>query len=95
VIFTKVTHSKVISEEEALKLSWPEKVPLIKNDPITCFRYFDHRFTPMMKVKVHKNGQFAPYEVNHHFFRYEIQKRGSIHAHVVLWLKMHPFLTQI
>ena len=31
------------SEEEIENLSWQEKTKLVRKDPVTCSRYFDHR----------------------------------------------------
>ena len=60
---------------------------LFKNDPVTCARYFDHRCKEMFKVILHSRGPFAPYEVQDYFYRYVVQKRGSIHVHILLWIK--------
>ncbi|KAK3908800.1 Amino-acid acetyltransferase, mitochondrial [Frankliniella fusca] len=37
-----------------------------------------------------KNGPFHPYEVDNDFFRIELQFRGSLHFHCIVWLKDAP-----
>jgi len=85
-ILCKVLDKKDITEE-ADKLSWQEKIRLIKGDRVTCARYFDYRFKEMWKLVKHENGIFAPYRVENFYVRYEMQFRGSIHAHCSVWLR--------
>ena len=54
MILCKVLDKKDITEEEADKLRWQEKIRLIKGDPVTCARYFDHRFKEMWKLVKHE-----------------------------------------
>ena len=77
ITLSKTIHNKIISEEEAENLTWQEKIDLIKKDPITCARYFDHRFNSFWKVIVAKNGTFYPYRVKHFIRRHEMQFRGK------------------
>jgi len=44
--------------EKLENLSWQEKIRLIKGDPVTCARYFDHRFKEMWKLVTHENSIF-------------------------------------
>lgn len=37
-----VSNGVNISDDEAIAMSFSEKSELIKNDPVTCARYFDH-----------------------------------------------------
>lgn len=50
VSLTKILDEKDITEEDALKLSFAEKARLISTDPVTCARYFDHRFRALFKL---------------------------------------------
>lgn len=45
-----------ISDDEAIAMSSSEKTELIKNDPVTCARYFDHKIRALMKLFKHKMG---------------------------------------
>ena len=80
ITLSKTIYNKNITEEEAENLPWQEKIDLIKKDPITCARYFDHRFNAFWKVTVAKNGIFYPYRVKHFIRRNEMQFRGMILA---------------
>ncbi|CAF4711788.1 unnamed protein product [Rotaria sp. Silwood2] len=43
VILTQVLENKVITVEEAANMSYEKKCDLIKQDPVTCVRYFERR----------------------------------------------------
>ncbi|CAF1074181.1 unnamed protein product [Brachionus calyciflorus] len=68
--------------------SWPElKILLEKNknkcplfNPVEVSEYFFNRLSSIMKQVNSKN-------VTNHWCRIECQNRGSLHAHILLWLK--------
>lgn len=78
-----------MSDETIKELSWSEKCELIKKDPVTCSRYFQHRFQifmqKIMKSRVNLLGKIVDY-----FFRVEFQQRGSPHIHMLLWIENAP-----
>ena len=39
-----------LSVEEVLEFQWSERADLIRRDPVTCARYFDHRSKELFKV---------------------------------------------
>ena len=39
-----------LSGEEVLEFQWSERADLIRRDPVTCARYFDHRAKELFKV---------------------------------------------
>ncbi len=43
VILTQVLENKVITLEEAENMSYEKRCDLIRNDPVTCVRYFEYR----------------------------------------------------
>jgi len=90
VILEKVLHKRVITEKEALELSYVQKCELIQADPVTCARYFDHRFRELFKIITEEKGPFAEYPVVDSYCRIEFQHRGSPHVHCLLWLKDAP-----
>jgi hypothetical protein len=59
-------------------MTWQEKADLIKKDPITCARYFDHKFNAFWKLLQQKNGPFKELKIKHFFWRYEMQFRGKL-----------------
>lgn len=59
---------------------------------MTCARYFDHRFQSflacvacVLKSKMNPTGQ-----IQHYFYRVELQQRGSPHVHMLVWIKDAP-----
>uniref|UniRef100_A0A8D8ZHS9 ATP-dependent DNA helicase n=1 Tax=Cacopsylla melanoneura TaxID=428564 RepID=A0A8D8ZHS9_9HEMI len=81
---------KNLSLKEALELSTFEKTKLIRNDPVLCARYFDHRLSNFMKLIKADNSVFDKFTASEIFSRLEFQSRGSPHSHSLLWLKDAP-----
>ncbi|KAK3926616.1 Serine/threonine-protein phosphatase 2B catalytic subunit beta isoform [Frankliniella fusca] len=77
-------------EEEARAMSWQEKVCLVQADPITVTRYLHRRFKGLWKVMKSRGGPLNEYKMAQHFFRVEMQHRGSMHFHCLLWLDGAP-----
>ena len=86
---SKLVHNKVLTSEEVESLTWKEKCILIKSDPVTCARYFDHRFHSfffhVMRDKIKPIGEIIDF-----FYRIEFQQRGSPHVHMLIWIKNAP-----
>ena len=40
-----------LSVEEILEFQWSERADVIRRDPVTCARYFDHRTKELFKVQ--------------------------------------------
>ncbi|KAL8567302.1 hypothetical protein ACOMHN_023345 [Nucella lapillus] len=75
--------------DEIDNLSFTDKAQLIRSDPVTCARYFDHRFRALFtKIIRSKVGPLG--EVTDFFHRVEFQHRGSPHIHGLLWIKDAP-----
>ena len=66
------------SEEGIENLSWQEKTKLVQKDPVTCFRYFDHRVQEFLNT-VLKSSCEPIGKVKDFFYRAEFQQRGSPH----------------
>ena len=90
IILAKVNRNVDMTEEEVSLLSFPEKCDLIRNDPVTCTRYFDHRIRELFKVLKANNGPFSPFKLVDLYLRIEFQSRGSAHVHSLLWLENAP-----
>ncbi|XP_055685430.1 uncharacterized protein LOC129791330 isoform X1 [Lutzomyia longipalpis] len=89
---------------ESMNLEKAEKTLLIRNDPVTCVRYFtqkDNNLMSLLKIDPNKNygtgknivQKCGPFEDNYvidSFERYEFQMRGSVHSHKLVWLKDFP-----
>lgn len=77
------------TESELLNMPWKEKCNLIKSDPITCTRYFDHKvqmfINNVLKSKINPIGKILDY-----FYRVEFQQRGSPHIHMLIWIENVP-----
>lgn len=91
VILKKVVDKEDISLADAETLTFEEISRLIRSDPVTCARYFDHRFKELKKTWFKCNdGPFGKYKIIHMFYRIEFQHRGSPHVHMVIWLENAP-----
>jgi len=90
VVLTQVLENKVITLQEAGNLSYEKKCDLIRNDPVTCVRYFEHRLKCLWEILSAPCGPFQGYELEDKYVRVEFQIRGSPHIHALLWLKNAP-----
>ena len=90
VVLTEVLENKVITLEEAQNISYEKKCDLIRNDPVTCVRYFEHRLKCLWEILSAPCGPFQGYELQDKYVRVEFQARGSPHIHALLWLKNAP-----
>lgn len=89
-ILKKIRDGVWMSIDECLNLSFLEKADLIRNDPITCARYFDHRIKLLLNVMRSKSGMFKTHPIYDFYWRIEVQKRGSLHLHGLFWMKNAP-----
>ncbi|CAF1473985.1 unnamed protein product [Adineta steineri] len=90
VILTKVLENKVITLEEAQNLSYEKRCESIRQDPVTCVRYFEHKLKCLWEILSAPCGPFQGYELVDKYVRTEFQARGSPHVHALLWLKNAP-----
>ena len=94
VILVRNLKNEVITEDQAKTMSFEEKCDLIRKDPVTCARYFDHRVRQLFKIIRSQNGPFGIYRVRETYIRVEFQSRGSPHVHCLLWLDGCPVYDQ-
>lgn len=87
----QLVDGKIYSDDEILDMSWNEKCRLIKSDPVTCTRFFDHKFQMFFK-KVLYNELNPKGKVIGFFYRVEFQQRGSPHVHMLIWVENSPYL---
>lgn len=93
VMLKKTLDKEDISEQQAEELTFEEKSRLIRDDPVTCALYFNHRFRKVIQLwRTTSDGPFGDYDVADLFFRIEFQHRGSPHVHMVVWLNGAPRL---
>ena len=90
VILAQVLEDKVITLEEVEDIGYENKCNLIRNDPVTCVRYFEHRLKCLWEILSAPCGPFQGYELQDKYVRVEFQVRGSSHIHALLWLKNAP-----
>lgn len=82
---------KGIDNANVDNLTFEEKAELIRNDPVTCALYFEHRFKEVKKTWFKtKEGPFGQYKINHMYYRIEFQHRGSPHVHMLVWIENAP-----
>lgn len=71
-----------VSDLEILNLNDYDKTSLIRNDPVTCARYFNFK---MAKLMILLKSQFGPFQNNwviDSYQRVEFQQRGSPHKYI-------------
>ena len=66
-----------------------KKSELIRKDPVTCARNFEHMFRLFLN-RVLKSKQMPIGEIHDFFYRVEFQQRGSPHIHALFWVKGAP-----
>ncbi|CAA9997342.1 unnamed protein product, partial [Nesidiocoris tenuis] len=89
-ILYKMKFGKEISIREATDLDDFTKTKLVRDDPVTCVRYFEQKAKNLMKVVESSSGPFAEHYVVDSYERREFQARGSVHTHNLLYLKNAP-----
>jgi hypothetical protein len=84
---------KDYSDSDLLEMSWQEKCRLIRSDPVTCSRYFDHKvhlfINNVLRCKSRPIGNIKDF-----FYRVEFQQRGSPHIHMLVWVDNAPSLSR-
>ncbi|XP_062615034.1 uncharacterized protein LOC134276764 [Saccostrea cucullata] len=80
---------KQYTDSEIESMTWTEKSKLVQKDPITCTRYFDHRFRTFLNT-VLKSDHHPIGKVQDFFYRVEFQQRGSPHVHMIVWIENAP-----
>ena len=77
------------TKEQVANFTWETKNRLIRSDPVTVTRYFDHRvkkfFWNFLQSSCEPLGRIKEF-----FYRIEIQQRGSPHIHGILWVDEAP-----
>ncbi|XP_013856318.1 uncharacterized protein LOC106512195 [Austrofundulus limnaeus] len=72
-------------------LDWAQKCDLLKNNPVTAARMFDHRFHCFLKDVLMSPSQPIG-KIIDYFYRVEFQQRGSAHTHCIFWIEDAPQL---
>ncbi|KAI4872883.1 hypothetical protein NFI96_009167 [Prochilodus magdalenae] len=70
-------------------LDWSERCGLLKINPVTAARMFDHRFRCFLKDVIMSEAQPIGKIVDY-FYRVEFQQRGSPHVHCLFWVENAP-----
>ena len=61
---------------------------MIRNDPVTCARYYRNRICALRSLILHDNKYYG--DIQDFFFVTEFQNRRSEHDHALLWVKDAP-----
>jgi hypothetical protein len=73
MILYKLRNNDTLSADRAASLTYAQKSDLIRQDPVVCATYFDHRFRSLFKLIKSRNGIFKEHSVQHFFYRVEYQ----------------------
>ena len=76
---------------QAKNLDWTEKSKVLKSNPVTVARMFDHRFHIFLRQVILSSANPIGI-VKDYFYRVEFQQRGSPHMHCLFWVKDSPKL---
>jgi hypothetical protein len=80
-------------KRKASALDWDKKNEVLRSNPVSVARMFDHRFHNFMNnVIMSPAGPIG--KVVDHFYRVEFQQRGSPHTHCLFWVQDAPRLDQ-
>ena len=77
---------------QAETLDWTEKSKVLKSNPVTVARMFDHRFHIFLRQVILSSANPIGC-VSDYFYRVEFQQRGSPHMHCLFWVKNAPKLS--
>ncbi|XP_052254042.1 uncharacterized protein LOC127860188 isoform X1 [Dreissena polymorpha] len=80
-----------LDNEQIENLSWEEKT-LLRSNPVTTARPFDHRLNCFFNDILFGSAQPLG-KITHYSYRIEFHQRGSPHAHCVLWVENAPKAT--
>lgn len=80
---------KQYTDSEIQSMTWTEKSKLVQKNPITCTRYFDHRFRTFLNT-VLKSDHHPIGKIKDFFCRVEFQQWGSPHVHMIVWIENAP-----
>jgi hypothetical protein len=82
-----------MTEEEVT--NFHEVAELIRTDPVTCMRHFDHRYRALLNILLKNDcGIFSPFKLKDYFSRLEFQMRGSPHSHGLYWIEDAPLCVE-
>ena len=88
-ILGRLVDKKDYTDNEIQDMTWQKKSDLIKSDPVTCARNFEHMvqlfLRDVIKSKLKPIGDVVDF-----FYRIEFQQRGSPHIHSLFWVKDAP-----
>nr|XP_022311157.1 uncharacterized protein LOC111116452 [Crassostrea virginica] len=74
-------------------LDWSEKNEVLRTNPVTVARMFEHRFHVFQTEVIFSNSNPIG-KVTDFFQRVEFQQRGSPHMHCLYWIENAPRLDQ-
>ena len=87
-ILKEILDDVKLPTDAVLELQWNGRAELIRRDPVTCARYFDHRSKELFRVL---RSEVCPLgKLTDFYMRMEFQQRGSPHVHSHLCIKNAP-----
>ncbi|XP_062409039.1 uncharacterized protein LOC134100005 [Sardina pilchardus] len=70
-------------------LDWSDKCGLIRRNPVTAARMFDHRWHCFLRDVIMSPAEPIG-KIKDYFYRVEFQQRGSPHVHCLFWVENAP-----
>ena len=90
-MLARLVEKKQYTDDEISGMTWQKKSELIRKDPVTCARNFEHLFRLFLYTFL-RSKQMPIGEIEDFFYRVEFQQRGSPHVHALFWVKDAPQL---
>ncbi|XP_071810912.1 uncharacterized protein [Apostichopus japonicus] len=88
-VLGQLVDNRTYTDAELENMNWQTRSRLVKSDPVSCVRFFDHRLqvfiSDVLKSNLHPIGKIVD-----SFVRIEFQHRGSPHAHILFWIENAP-----
>ncbi|XP_063048465.1 uncharacterized protein LOC134442065 [Engraulis encrasicolus] len=76
-------------EPNVADLDWSERCGLIRRNPVTSARMFDHRWHTFLRDVIMSPAEPIG-KIKDYFYRIEFQQRGSPHVHCLFWVENAP-----
>lgn len=85
---SKLLYNKHYNKTNEINNNIPNIKKLIKNDPVTCARYYEHIMNAFWKL--FQNTNIICGKVKDYFYVTEFQTTSLPHDHGLLWIKNAP-----
>ncbi|XP_006815908.1 uncharacterized protein LOC102803256, partial [Saccoglossus kowalevskii] len=90
-IVETILHEQGDYSTSANDLDWSQKCEILRQNPVTAARMFDHRFHYFLTHVIMSSARPIGH-IKDYFYRVEFQQRGSPHTHCLFWVENAPIV---